>query len=443
MIGLFQDKAQFYVDASGDSLHRRGYRGRAGAAPLNETLAAGILKLARWDGSHPLFDPMCGSATFGIEAGLMLRNIAPGLLRKKYGFQEWPDFERGLYQDLIDEAKKAVRKDAFASITGLEIDPSVVTIARQNIDMAGLTGLVRVETGDFFKWSGPEILGGPAGTIVMNPPSTNGSLSTTWRSFGGLSARGLRKSTTGGPRTFFAETPLPPKPSGFKAPTIWTYTMEPSNAGSSSTISKRPRSLRSSKLPRRIPDGRRKPRFSQTDSEKLKHFSRWARREGITCWRVYDRDIPELPFLVDIYGDRMHFAEVQRNHDHSDVEHLSYMQLMVKTANGVTGIPGEKTYFKKRSGQSAAVPPTGEFFEVAENGHRFLVNLADHIDVGLFLDQRDIRVAIGTEASGKDFLDLYGYTGSLTVYAAAGGARPPPPSTARAAIWNGPKEIFS
>ena len=156
VVSLFQNTAQIYLDASGESLHKRGYRRRAGAAPLNETLAAGILKLSGWDGSTPLLDPMCGSATFGIEAGLMLRNIAPGLLRKNYGFQKWPDYNRGLYDALIIEAEEAVRKDATASIIGLEVDPGVAEIARQNIEMAGLTGLVRVECGDFFNWKAPD-----------------------------------------------------------------------------------------------------------------------------------------------------------------------------------------------------------------------------------------------------------------------------------------------
>ena len=182
--------------------------------------------------------------------------------------------------------------------------------------------------------------------------------------------------------------------------------------------------LASAKLPEENPKWREKAEiFANRLRKNMKHYSKWARREGISCWRVYDRDIPELPFIVDRYGDRLHFAEVQRNHDHSAIEHLSYMQLMVRTAAGVTDIPIEKIAFKKRTGQGAASEATGEFFEVTEGGHRFLVNLADHVDVGLFLDQRNTRATIKKDASGKDFLNLYGYTGSLTVYAAAGGAK--------------------
>jgi 23S rRNA (guanine2445-N2)-methyltransferase / 23S rRNA (guanine2069-N7)-methyltransferase len=161
----------------------------------------------------------------------------------------------------------------------------------------------------------------------------------------------------------------------------------------------------------------------------LKHYSKWARREGITCWRVYDRDIPELQFMIDLYGDRLIFAEVQRNYDHTPIEHVSYMELMVRTAAEAAQVPREKVYFKKRKPQQsggfqyAVHDATGEFLEVAEGGHRFLVNLADYLDVGLFLDHRKTRGMVQKQAAGKDFLNLFAYTGSFSVYAAAGGAR--------------------
>ncbi len=101
------NRVTVYLDASGDSLHKRGYRVAAGEAPLNEVLAAGILQLSDWDRHSPLADVMCGSGTLPIEAALLARNIAPGLIRSKLGYMRWKDFDPGLHRQLLDEARGA------------------------------------------------------------------------------------------------------------------------------------------------------------------------------------------------------------------------------------------------------------------------------------------------------------------------------------------------
>lgn len=431
-VSLFQNRAQIFVDSSGESLHKRGYRRRAGEAPLSETIAAGILKIAGWDGSRPLVDPMCGSGTFPIEAGLIVRNVAPGLFRESFGFQGWSDYDRALFEGLLADAKKAIRRGATAEIVGLELDPKVAAIARENVERAGLQGLVRIHDADFFSWSDRP---SSPGTLVMNPPYDERlpvdnvaelyqrigdrlkEAYPGWTAFvlagnlGAVKYFGLRTNR----RTVLYNGSIECR--------LLEYDIVP---GTGAALKRPARAV----APEENPEWKRKAEiFANRLRKNLKHYAKWARREGITCWRVYDWDIPELAFIVDLYGDRMHFAEIERNYDHSPVEHKIYIGYLVRTAAETLGISEEKVYFKKRKPQRAGSfqyaphAETGEFIEVAEGGHRFLVNLADYLDVGLFLDHRKTRAMIEKEARGKDFLNLFAYTGSFTVYAAAGGAK--------------------
>lgn len=146
-----------------------------------------------------------------------------------------------------------------------------------------------------------------------------------------------------------------------------------------------------------------------------RHFRKWAKRRGITCYRLYDRDIPEFPFIVDRYEEHIH---VQTLRDDDIPPEIATAVAEVLDA------PPELVHTKKRSGQKDAqyekTGERGDFFVVHEGGHRFLVNLDAYLDTGLFLDHRPARTMIGERAKGKRFLNLFAYTGSFTVYAAAG-----------------------
>lgn len=430
-LSLFQDTCTVYLDSSGESLHKRGYRRKAGEAPISETLAAGILMLSEWDGSVPLLDPMCGSGTFGIEAGLIARKIAPGLLRREFGFQQWPSYDRPLYEELVDELKKAVRHDISPEIQCLEKDAAVLQIAQENCERAGLKGLLRFEQADFFTW---EKLPNTPGTLVMNPPYDErlpvDNIAQLYQRIGDR-----LKQTYGGWTAYLLAGNL----EALKYVGLRSSKRIPLFNGSIECrlLEYALRAAETTQEPKWRASQAEIPAAWKEKSEILanrltknfKHFSKWAKRESISCWRVYDRDIPELSFILDLYGDRLHFAELERNHDHSPIEHTRYMQHMVETASRILGISAEKTYFKKRKPQKSGgfqyTPhaETKEMLEVQEGGHRFLVNLADYLDVGLFLDHRKTRALVESQSQGKDFLNLFAYTGSFTVYAAAGGAK--------------------
>ncbi|MCB9786569.1 MAG: RNA methyltransferase [Deltaproteobacteria bacterium] len=159
------DRVTVALDASGESLHLRGYRTEAGEAPLRETLAAGLLALAGWAGERPLCDPMAGSGTLCIEAALVAMGRAPGLARS-FGFERWPG-HRPERWEALKQAARAAERPVEVAIWGRDHDPAMVTVARANAERAGVGGAVRFEVGDLASAEAPR---GPAGLLVTNPP---------------------------------------------------------------------------------------------------------------------------------------------------------------------------------------------------------------------------------------------------------------------------------
>ncbi|GAA4449388.1 class I SAM-dependent methyltransferase [Novipirellula rosea] len=167
--------------------------------------------------------------------------------------------------------------------------------------------------------------------------------------------------------------------------------------------------------------------FATRLSKRARHLRRYPTRRGITCYRLYERDIPEIPLVVDRYEDNLHITEYERPHDREPAEHSEWLDLMAKTAGETLEIPANNVYLKKRERQRGTkqhekVAETDSRIEVQEGGLKFLVNLADYVDTGLFLDHRVTRQMVREVAAGKNFLNLFCYTGSFSVYAAAGGA---------------------
>ena len=137
-VHLHENIASLSLDSSGDSLHKRGYRSQQGEAPLNETLAAGMIMLSGWDAKSPFLDIMCGSGTLVIEAAMMARNIAPGIFRNEFGFERWNDYDDVLWRSLLDEAKKAELPSLSFTITGIDRSQMVIRYARENANAAGV-----------------------------------------------------------------------------------------------------------------------------------------------------------------------------------------------------------------------------------------------------------------------------------------------------------------
>ncbi len=477
-INLYMNRNEVtvHVDSSGDSLHKRGYRAEASEAPINEVLAAGIILLTGWDRATPFVDPMCGSGTFVIEAARLARNIAPGILRR-FAFERWKDYDRQLHCEVDKEARDAERESPAIEIIGSDRDPRVVEIARRNVRNAGIERDVRIETAEFAAVDPPP----PPGVLVMNPPYDErlkvNAIARLYREigdtlkhrFGGYTAHVFTGNLDAAKHVGLRTSQRIPLFNGPIECRLLRYEIHPPRGtatehGESTSVAG---DKRNAELPSHaevdagndhpeVPCDQPSTEFNVLSTEHRlpprdaiaphpqrwhdqiemfanrlrrmsKHWKKWARRQGIECFRVYDRDIPDVPLAIDLYGDRLHIAEFVRPHDRSEAEHERWLRLMEETTRSILEIAPERVYFKQRQRQRGKAQysrqaGTDEFFEVTEGGHRFVVNLADYLDAGLFLDHRITRSCVERDATGKRFLNLFGYTGSFTVYAAAGGA---------------------
>lgn len=158
-------RAQIARDLSGESLHKRGYRPIQVKSPLNEATAAGLLLAAGYDGSGTLLDPMCGSATFLVEAAWIALNRAPGLDRR-FAFTAWPDFDRDAWRAIVDDALQSVREDCDARFVGIDRHAGALSLARLSVDAAEVGSLMHLERGDIATWRPAR----PPEWIFTNPP---------------------------------------------------------------------------------------------------------------------------------------------------------------------------------------------------------------------------------------------------------------------------------
>ena len=443
---LDRNRAQLAIDLSGDSLHRRQYRGAQGAAPLKENLAAAILLRARWPEiarrGGALFDPMCGSGTFLIEGALIAADIAPGLLRDQPGCARWRGHEPALWQILFNEAL-ARRESGLAvmpAICGSDADPRMVAVARENIANAGLVGKIRVEVGEL-QQAAPEKAAMP-GLVVTNPPygerlGNREELVDLHRALGAQ----LRHHFTGWEAALLIGDASLGNTLGIRAHrmhalfngplecALLRLTLEPVNY----RLEMPPGSARVARAQQRAADtplSEGAVMFANRLRKNLKHLGRWARRNSIGCYRLYDADMPEYAVAIDLYqADRL-WVHVQEYAAPATVDEARARQRLDEALSQVPGVlevSPEQVVFKRRqrqrgSAQYERLAAAGNFIEVVEDGLRFRVNLRDYLDTGLFLDHRLTRGLVRTHARGRAVLNLFAYTGTASVHAAAGGA---------------------
>ena len=168
--------------------------------------------------------------------------------------------------------------------------------------------------------------------------------------------------------------------------------------------------------------------FSNRLAKVFRHLGKQANRQGIRCYRVYDHDLPEFPFCIEFYGDKLYVAEYKRRHGMTEEEHDEWMEQSLSVISDVLTVAKENIFLKLRQrkpgrlGQYQKFDEVQHEFVVEENGLKFIVNLSDYLDTGLFLDHRITRQRVREQSSNKKVLNLFAYTGSFSVYAAAGGA---------------------
>jgi len=181
---LYRDEAILYRDLSGTTLHKRGYRDVLHKASLSETVAAGLLLRAGYDGSQVLCDPMCGAGTFGIEAALRALNRAPGLTRKRFPFECWPDFDVALWKDCKDHAHAESRQKTQCPIFLNDQHVGALSLARKDAERASVEGLLQFSNVDISEFVPPQ----PPNLVVVNPPwgerMEETDLPATWKKLG-------------------------------------------------------------------------------------------------------------------------------------------------------------------------------------------------------------------------------------------------------------------
>jgi 23S rRNA (guanine2445-N2)-methyltransferase / 23S rRNA (guanine2069-N7)-methyltransferase len=433
---LHRGEATVGLDLAGDALHRRGYREQGAAAPLKETLAAAMLYRAGWPAiaaaGGGLLDPLCGSGTLPIEAALIAGDIAPGLLRTYWGFLGWRQHDPGIWQALRREAegRREVGLARVGRICGYDRDPRAIRFALANLARAGLSGRVHFERRELAD-AAPTGTGKP-GLVVTNPPYGErlGNADELPALYALLGAR-LRERFDGWQAAILTGNPTLGKTMGLRAHRQHRLMNGPIDCrllhiavNPDAHVANRPRPLAPAER------GPGAQMLANRLAKNLKALAKWRRREGIDCFRLYDADLPEYALAIDIYEGERRWVHVQEYEAPSTIDPRDARRRL-REALGilpeVLEIPDAQIHFKVRRPQKGAaqyerLAHTGRFHPVQEGGLRFLVNLEDYLDTGLFLDHRDVRRLIGELAVGRHFLNLFGYTGTATCYAARAGA---------------------
>ena len=444
-VALLTDQATLTIDTTGAGLNKRGYRRLVGEAPLKETLAAAMVMLSFWRPDRPLIDPFCGTGTIPIEAAMIGRDLAPGLGRS-FAAESWPAISASRWEAARGEARDRARGDLPVKIIGTDVDAEALRLARIHAAEAGVEGQVHFQQRAFDGLSSKQ----QYGCVICNPPygerlSDRAEVDALYRAIPlvlrrldtwshyvltarkdfeqlvGRPADRRRKLYNGRIECTYYQFHGPKRPPGGEQPFPRGSSLE-------------------NRAPGLLPDSP-KPAFGELGAQaagqaeifrnrlrrQARHLRKWPAR-GVTCYRLYDRDIPEVPLVIDVYDRRLRLAEYDRPHDRTAAQHANWLDLMVRTAAEAMGVRRDEvfvTFRRPQLGPGQCEPRAGQgcAFIVTEAGLKFHVNLSDDLGTGLSLDRRVVRSMVRDAAAGMRMLNLFADTGAFTVYAAAGGAK--------------------
>ena len=456
-VRLHRGKAQISLDLAGESLHRRGYRGRQGAAPLKENLAVAILLRAGWpalaeEGGY-LIDPMCGSATFLIEAVMLAADIAPGLLRvnrrdMQWGFTHWKFFDYEAWNGCLSDAKKRrqqglekLRKQG-AEYRGYDADWRVLQAAMANIETAGLQEFVRVLERPIENFTKPTHKPMHKGLVICNPPygerlGEEEDLMPLYKTLGDV----LKTQFVNWQAAIITSNTELAKKVGISARKKYKFyngkllaELLLFNINEENFYTPH---LNKVVKPAALSDGAKM--VANRLKKNQKALKKWLASESIDAYRLYDADLPEYAAAIDIYGDAVHIQEYaapktvdekkarQRFDDlvHATRDVLGFEedQLFIKQRRKTSGKSQyEAQHSKNRFAKDKSDAPQRDYLKVQEYKATFLIDLWSYLDTGLFLDHRPVRRLISDKVAGKSFLNLFCYTATATVHAALAGA---------------------
>ena len=420
------------LDLSGEALHLRGYREDAGQAPLRETLAAAIVMRSGWQAGSPLVDPMCGSGTLLIEAAQMEAKIAPQLYRLHWGFDFWKLHNQSAWEKVKNEAIELAEEkqsEIQPHFYGFDLDHRVLKKAQKNAQNAGVSHLIKWQQGDVAALKNPSL--NEVGTVVCNPPygerlGITPALIALYSVFG----QRLKKEFCGWNVSVFSSESTLLDCLRMRASRQFKAKNGPLDCVQKNyQVSERKsdeitaeNELEFNRTSEVATD------FANRLQKNIKKISKWAKQQGLDAYRLYDADLPEYNLAVDRYAD---YIVVQEYAAPKNIDENKARQRLLDAVTAtlhVTGVETNKLILKVRQKQKGTnqyekLANKGEYFYVNEYGVQLWVNLTDYLDTGLFLDHRLTRKMISELAKGKDFLNLFAYTGSATVHAALGGAK--------------------
>lgn len=419
------------LDLSGEALHLRGYREYTGQAPLRETLAAAIVLRSGWKKGTPLVDPMCGSGTLLIEAAQMEAQIAAQLHRLHWGFDCWKGHNQDAWDkvkaEAVQQAETYFNQNPKPHFYGFDLDHRVLKKAQKNAQNAGVAHLIQWKQGDVTALKNPSP--DEVGTVICNPPYGE-RLGTTPALIALYSVFGQRlKNEFGGwnASIFSSESTLLDclrmrSHRQFKAKNGPLDCVQKNYQISERKESTVENPLEFDRTLTVAVD------FANRLQKNIKKIEKWAKQQGLDAYRLYDADLPEYNVAVDRYGDHIVVQEYAAPKNIDENKARQRLLDAVTATLQVTGIETNKLILKVRQKQKGTnqyekLANKGEYFYVNEYGAQLWVNLTDYLDTGLFLDHRLTRKMVGEMAKGKDFLNLFAYTGSATVHAALGGAK--------------------
>ncbi|MCC3701153.1 bifunctional 23S rRNA (guanine(2069)-N(7))-methyltransferase RlmK/23S rRNA (guanine(2445)-N(2))-methyltransferase RlmL [Rouxiella badensis] len=420
---LQRDTASVALDLSGEGLHQRGYRDLTGQAPLKENLAAAIVMRSGWQVGTPMVDPMCGSGTLLIEAAMIAGDRAPGLHRQHWGFTAWSKFDEALWRELTTEAQVRTRRaiqETPSRFFGSDIDRRVIEMARSNARRAGVAELISFDAAEVGKLKNP-LPEGPVGTLISNPPYGERLESEpALIALHNLLGRIAKTQFGGWQLSLFSASPELLSCLQLRADRQFKAKNGPLECVQKNyQLAENPQGTAGAQIAEDFANRLRK---------NVKKLEKWAKQQGIECYRLYDADLPEYNVAVDRYGSKI---VVQEYAPPKTIDAQKARQRLFDVINAtlsVLDISSNQLVLKTRERQKGTsqyekLAQKGEFLMVEEFGAKFWVNLTDYLDTGLFLDHRIARKMLGEMSKGKDFLNLFAYTGTASVHAGLGGAR--------------------
>ena len=467
-VSLHGNKATVSIDYAGESLHRRGYRvpGEQVEAPLKEALAAGMLVWGGWDrlaspalrraaakraghdgaADAPVFvDPACGSGTLVLEAAMIATDRAPGLSRDYWGFEGCADFDADAFDDLLADADERFEAgmECAPRLFGFDIDPQAVGIARGNARRLGFSKLVTfgcADCGDLeTSLQQNQVALDQGGFIAINPPYGMRLLAHGLEGFYGHLQKGLRILPDSWDMVVITPDADFDVSAGFEAQeTLPVYngaieaTLRSYRLGHTTIIEAPLVTLDGNEVKVAVSSDHAL-QFAARLRKMAKARRKWAKKNGIHAYRIYDADLPDYAVAVDMFEEQgtgnanLLVTEYQAPKEIDPQKASCRFKDACAVAPVLLGVPEDRLFTRVRrqakgGSQYRRQEHVSHRITVEEADHPFELDLSGYLDTGLFLDHRITRAMVGEMAADTRFLNLFAYTGTASVYAAAGGA---------------------